>query len=168
MNADHPLKHWVLLGPAGKRAGLRDQHIVASQIAAIRMTASGSGGGITSALLPKTEKELNRLQQLLNRGYTVESLPIRNNRAKAVREAVMDDSLIVRLVIYYEREKGRSPRAMKAINREFAIWVCDKLKDINRNNVRELIESRYPDLADRTSPDWWKKQLNQRTKQRKK
>lgn len=168
MKTDHSQKHWVLLGPKGKQAGLQDQHSIANKIAALRMTASGSGGGIVSTLLPKTEKDLNRLKKLFDRGYTIKLVPVRRNRTKSNREAVMDDSLMVQLAIYYELEKGNSPRAMKAVNREFPNWVCAKLKDIDQNEVRKLIESRYPDLADRASPDWWKKQLNQRTKRKKK
>lgn len=162
------LMHWVLVGPKGRQAGRRDQRKIANQIAAIQITESGRGGGIISALLPRTTQESDRIEKLIRRGYTTRSVLVRKNRSKVIREAVMDDALIVKLAIYFENEKGHSPRAMKAVIREFSNWVCSKLKGTNLNNVRKLIEARYPDLADRTSPHWWRTQLSVRAKKIKK
>lgn len=162
------LPHWVLIGPKGKQAGHKNRHNIASQIAAIYLSASGSGGGIIEALLPKTEKELEYLEKLIDRGYTIKKVTPRNNYTQEVRDAVMSDTLIAQLAVRFEREKGNNREAMHAVNRSFSEWVCEKLSAKEQNDVKTLIEKAHPELANRTSPDWWKKQLNQRVKKLKK
>lgn len=162
------LGHWVLIGPQGKQAGLKNQHEIALQLAAIYLSASGLGGGIIEALLPKTEKELDHLEKLTDRGYTIKKVAPRSNLAQEVRDAVMSDTLIAQLAVRFEREKGNNREAMHAVNRSFPVWVCEKLMAKEQNDVKTLIEKAHPELANRTSHDWWKKQLNQRVKKIKK
>lgn len=158
---------WVLLGPDGKQAGRRDQRKLAAQIAAIYITAKGYGGGIISALLPKTDAEWDQLEELLARGYSIKKVQPRQSPAKDVRDAVMSDHLMAQLAVRFERDKGKSPKAMHAVNREFSVWISDKLSDTNSNDVKKIVEAAHPELANRTKPDWWKKQLNQRINKKK-
>lgn len=160
--------HWVLLGPKGKQPGLKGRHKIALQFAALFLSATGRGGGIINALLPKTIKELDYLEELIDRGYTIKRVKPRTNLSQEVREAVMSDKLIAQLAVRFEREMGSNRRAMHAVNRSFSEWVCGKLSAKEKNDVKTLIENAHPELANRTSEDWWKKQLNQRANKLKK
>ncbi len=162
------LEHWVLIGPQGKQAGLKDQKLIAMKLAAVYMSAIGSSQGIIQLLLPKTEEEIDRLIELTDRGYTIKKVQSRQTINKKIRDAVLSDTLMVSLAVRFEREKGKSPRAMGAVNKEFSIWICNKLKDQKSNPIKDLVEKTNDELLNRTKEDWWKKQLNQRVKNLKK
>jgi hypothetical protein len=160
--------HWVLLGPKRKQAGLRDQKLIAIKIEAKRIAAESGSQGIIQFLLPKTGSESERLKKLTDRGYTIKKVIPRRNLNKEVREAVMSDALMLQLAVFFAREKGKSFRAMQAVNRGFARWICNKLKDLEPNHIKDIVGKAHQELLNRTSEDWWKKQINQRVKKLKK
>lgn len=155
---------WVLLGPAGKQAGRKDQHIVALQILAIQLSASGSGGGIVNSLIPKSTKELEKLKSLIDRGYTIKNVSPRPNLAKEVREAVMSDELMAKLAVRFELDKAEKLQYMQAITRSFAEWICERLTADGNNDIKNLVKSAHHELANRTQPGWWKEQISERVK----
>jgi hypothetical protein len=159
-NLNH--KHHVLVGPRGKRAGLRLGNTIALQMLAIELCATGRGGGIVALLLPNTPKEWNYVFSLTAKGYSYKEVQPRRTIRSEIREAAVSDNLIVQLAILFEKDKGWSKKAISAVNREFSIWVTQNLRELPRNKVKIVIEKSHPELLNRTSIDWWKKQLNQR------
>lgn len=157
------LKHLVLLGPSGKQAGRKDQARIARQLFCVELNSSGRGGGITKLLLPRSALEYKKLKELQTRGYSHKMVAIRKHHRIDIREAVTD-SLLVRLGEKFLSEKGSSGLAMSAIVREFSIWLTNKLKDHRSNEVRSIVAMAHPDLVDRTSKDWWRKQIAHRKK----
>lgn len=156
--------HFVLLGPKGKQAGLKNQHRVALELKAIEITRAGMGGGIISLLMPRSKKRADKLREYIDRGYTVGKVPIRDNSRRDVRNAIASDALLATLLAHFDKEKQLAKNEIRAPIREFSIWVCEKLNDHRPNQVRRLIAAAHPDLAERTSPDWWKKQIARRKK----
>lgn len=157
-------EHFVLLGPKGKQPGLKNQHRVALELKAIEITQAGLGGGIISLLMPRSKKHADKLREYVDRGYTVGKVPIRNNSRRDVRKAVASDKLIATLLAQFDNEKKLAKNKISAPVREFSLWVCEKLSDHKPNQVRRLITAAHPDLAERTSPDWWQKQIARRKK----
>lgn len=156
--------HWVLIGPAGRQAGRKDQHIVALKIVAIQLLASGAGGGIINSLIPKSIKELVNLKNLIDRGYTIKSVTPRPNLAKEVREAVMSDELMAKLAVRFELDKAENLQYMQAITRSFSEWICEQLTSDGNNDIKYLVKSAHPELANRTNPGWWKEQISERVR----
>lgn len=156
-------KHLVLVGPNGKQAGRKDQARIAHQMLSVELNSSGKGGGITKLLLPRTAVEYRKLEKLKRRGYTVKKVAIRSHHRNNIRDAVTD-ALLVNLAEKFLSEKGKSPRAMAAIVREFSNWISDKLKDHQAIEVRSIVAMAHRDLVDRTSADWWRKRIAQRKK----
>jgi hypothetical protein len=154
--------HYVLIGPSGKQAGRRDQKKLALQLAALQMTVCGQGGGIVTGLLPKTQRETEQLAELTSRGYTCKKVPVRKTILRSVRQAVMSDQLIAQIAVRFEHEKGHSKHAISAVNREFSLWICEKLVDPKMNEIKKILQKEDDELLNRLSPDWWKKQLNRR------
>lgn len=157
-------EHLVLIGPSGKQAGLRNQHMIACKLQAIHLNSVGLGGGITNLLLPKNSIESAKLRKYISRGYTVKTSVIRNSTRQTVRNVIKSDQLIVTLAEEFLAAKGSSPRSMAAPVREFSNWICEQLKDHRPNQVRNIVAKAHPDLVDRTEPDWWRKQIAQRKK----
>lgn len=157
-------KHHVLVGPKGKQAGLTLGKKIALQMAAIELSAQGRGGGVVTLLLPISPKDWERVLSLTAKGYTFKEVISRQTIRSAIRRVAVSDNLIVQLAPLFEQDKGKSKRAMAAINREFAVWITGKLKDVSPNKVKTIVGNAHPDLLNRTSPDWWKKQLNQRVR----
>ena len=156
-------EHLVLVGPLGKQAGLKDQKQIALQIYCIELNSSCSGGGISTLLLPSNIREKKRIENLLGRGYAVKNVATRRSQRKVIRNAV-SDSLLVALAEEFLLEKGISPRAKAAPVREFSNWISKQLQSNQPNHVQSLLAKANPYLVDRTSSDWWKKQLAQRKK----
>jgi hypothetical protein len=156
-------EHLVLVGPRGKQAGFQNQAKMALQLCSLELNSSDIGGGITTLLLPGSISEKNRLQSLLDRGYAPKVVIKRRHTRDEVRAAITDSLLAILGEIFYQ-EKGTSPRVMSAVVREFSIWITTKLIDSKPNKVRRIVEKAHPDLATRTSPDWWRKQIAQRKK----
>jgi hypothetical protein len=163
MNGSQP-EHLVLIGPIGKRAGVRKQHIIACKLHAINLCSVGHGGGIADLLLPKNKIELEKLRKYIRRRYKVKKVTIRRNPSKIVREAIKSNQLMVALAEKFLAEKGTVRRAMAAPVREFSNWICLKLTDKNPNQVKNIVYKAHPNLVDRTSPDWWRKQIAERKK----
>jgi hypothetical protein len=157
-------EHYVLLGPKGKQAGHKNQHRVALELRAIELTRAGMGGGIISLLMPRSKKRADKLREYIDRGYTVRAVPIRDSSRRDVREAIASDELLATLLAHFDREKQLAKNEIRAHVREFSTWVCEKLSDHRPNQVRRLVREAHPDLADRTSPDWWRKQIARRKK----
>ncbi len=157
-------EHLVLIGPSRKRAGHTKQGLIACQIRAVELTESRQGGGIVSLLLPKNDREKTRLRNLVNRGYTVETVPIRNHSRKKIRDAVKSPELVVALAELFLLENASNDRAISAFKDEFAEWVCKKLLDHRHNRVRMLIKKAHHELVDSTKPGWWKTHLPRRKK----
>jgi|GEM_PF-2063102 hypothetical protein len=156
-------EHLVLIGPNGKQAGHKDHAVIAQQIYCVQLNSSGKGGGITTLLLPRNDRQRKKLEKLLGRGYTVKRVRIRSHCRSKIRDAVTDSLLII-LAEKFLSEKSSSPRAMSAIIREFSNWICTKLKDPQARDVRSIVVRSHPDLVERTSADWWRKQIAQRKK----
>ena len=163
MNEAQP-EHLVLIGPIGKRAGVRKQQMIACKLHAINLSSVGHGGGIADLLLPKNKIELEKLRKYISRGYRVKKITIRKNPRKIVREAIKSNQLMVALAEKFLAEKGSSLRAMTAPVREFSNWICLKLSDKKPNQVKNIVYKAHPNLVDRTSPDWWRKQIAERKK----
>ena len=163
MNGAQP-EHLVLIGPKGKRAGARKQHIIACKLYVLNLYSVGHGGGIADLLLPKNKIELEKLRKYISRGYKVKKITIRKNPRKIVREAVNSNQLMVTLAEKFLADKGTLRQAMSAPVREFSNWICQKLRDKHPNQVKTIIYEAHPDLVDRTSPDWWRKQIAERKK----
>jgi len=166
MSTKSGFKYSVLIGPGGKRAGLRDQYKIALQLVAIELTKRGLGDGIINGLLPKSAREKRVLNSLVSRGYKVKEVIKRHSFRKDLREAIMDDVFIAQLAARYERDRGMSRRAMSAVNKDFSNWVCGKLLDPNFNEIKVIVEKVHPELLNMTRADWWKKQLNHRLKRK--
>ena len=115
-------------------------------------------------LLPKNKIELEKLRKYISRGYRVKKITIRKNPRKIVREAIKSNQLMVALAEKFLAEKGSSLRAMTAPVREFSNWICLKLSDKKPNQVKNIVYKAHPNLVDRTSPDWWRKQIAERKK----
>lgn len=159
-NPNH--KHHILVGPKGKQAGLRLGNRIALQMLAIQLCATGHGAGIVALLLPKTPNEWDRVFSLTAKGYSYKEVHPRRTIRSEIRDAAVSDNLIVQLAVLFEKDKGWSKKAISAVNREFAIWVTQKLRELPPNKVKTVVGKSHPELLNRTSSDWWKKQLNQR------
>ena len=157
-------EHFVLIGPCGKQAGVRNQHLIACKLHAIDLNLLGLGGGITNLLLPKNTIEAAKLLKYVSRGYTVKKSVIRKSNRQAVRDAINSDELMVTLAEKFLAEKGSSPRSIAAPVREFSKWICMHLKDNRPNQVQSIVTKAHPDLVGRTQPDWWRKQIAERKK----
>lgn len=168
MNTDHSPTHWVLLGPKGRQAGRKDQHLVALKIVALQLSASGEGGGIADLLTPKSTKELNGLKRLIDLGYSVKQVKPRSNLAKDVREAVMSDKLIAQLAVRFELDKAEQIKHMQAVSRSFSEWICKNLTAAGQNDIKILIRNTHPELENRIKPGWWQDQIGERVKKLKK
>jgi hypothetical protein len=156
-------EHLVLVGPGGKRAGHKNQSMIALQLYAMDINPSGTESGISSLLLPRTAHESSRLKKLGNRGYSIKKVVKRPNIRHQVRDAV-SASLLVTLAENYLSEKGASQRALSAFIRELTDWITNKLKEHKPNKVQSIVANAHPELVHRTSSDWWKKQIAHRKK----
>ena len=164
MSINTRYKCFVLIGPGGRQAGRTDQHKIARQLAAIKLTKKGRGGGIVSLLLPKSSREKRVLRDLVSRGYKVKEILTRNSYRKDVREAIRNDDLIAQLAVHYELERGNSNLATPAVIPDFSEWLCQKLSDTSSNEIKRIVGLAHDELLNMTQPDWWKKQLNQRVR----
>jgi len=156
-------KHLILVGPNGKQAGRKDQKKIALQMASLTLISEGMGGGISSLLLPQTLCQLKNTEKLFRRGYTVKEVLLRRHGRVKVREAVTDE-LLATLAVRFFAERGQSKRAMSAVVREFSNWICSKLNHSKPNEITHIVARAHPELPERKSPEWWKKQIAQRKK----
>jgi hypothetical protein len=156
-------KRLVLVGPRGKRAGLKNQAQVALQLRSVELNSSGRGGGITSILFPTDAHALAKVQTLIARGYSAKPMAIQGSTRAGLRAAVTD-SLLAELAVIFDLEKGSTPRAQSAVVREFTIWLCEKLCATALNDVQRIVARHHPDLGSRVQPDWWRKRIAERKK----
>lgn len=159
-------KYFVLIGPSGKQAGRKDQHKIALQLTAINLTKNGMGGGIVNGLLPRSAREKRVLTGLTSRGYKVKEVTKRSSFWRGIRDSVLNDALVVKLAVCYEKERGTSRRAMSSVNRDFSRWLGQKLSDPTPNDIKRIVAFAHPELLNMIRPDWWKKQINQRVKRK--
>jgi hypothetical protein len=155
-------KHLVLVGPKGRRAGLEGGWKVALQMAALESHAKQPLKGIASLLIPRTQKEKKRITNLIARGYSFKEVSRRETIRKSIRKAAISDSLVAQLLNFYWEETGLKHRYRSALKREFTLWVTKKLSELGPNRVKSVVGRAHTELLNRTSSDWWKKQLNQR------
>lgn len=163
MTVDEPSMHYVLVGPKGKQAGLRSQKSLAIQLAAFNMVAQGHGGALASLLLPKSDLEFQRLAKLVRKGYWYKLVKVRKTIRQDIRDAAISDYLLLTLATRFELEMKSNKRAMSAVLQHFSIWICSKLSKQDPE-ITKLVEQAHYDMPNRTSPDWWEKQINQKIK----
>ncbi len=164
MSPDNRLKHYVLVGPGGKQAGRKNHWKIALQLAALDLTKKRVGGGIINGLLPKLSREKRAIKELVSRGYKVKKVSKRTSFRKDIREAIMNDVMVAKLLVRYEIDRGHSRLATSRVIQDFSEWVCEKLSDPTPNEIKRIVELVHDELLNMTRPDWWKKQLNQRVK----
>ena len=163
MVEDEPLHHYVLVGQTGKQAGRRDHKSLALQLAAIDMNAQGIGGGLARLLLPSSNRQLEQIVKLLKRGYWYRSVKIRRTMRGDIRKAAVTDDLLAALGALFAAEKKGSKRAETAFVEQFSKWIAGKLATQDPLITR-LVSQAHHDLPNKTKPDWWKKQINQKVK----
>ncbi len=159
-------KHYVLIGPSGQQAGRKDHRKIAQQIVALQLIKVGQGGGIINLLLPKSRREERVLEHLIQRGYTVKEVNVREPYYKTIRDVIQSNEFIVQLAVRYEQERGHSGRAMSRVIEDFSSWVCLKLEDPAINEIKRIVGKSHPELLNMRKPDWWKKQLNHRVRRK--
>jgi hypothetical protein len=159
-------KHFVLVGPKGQRAGLRNQHLLAIQLLGYAMTQNSNYGGLAVLALPQTQKEIAHLEKLIKKGYKAKLVTMRPGKAqrRTLREQAESADLLVSLAELFLADYPNSPRATASFCREFTQWICCKLRVPGTNKVKKLLETMHPELVNRTSQDWWQKRIAQRKK----
>jgi len=163
MGEDEPLEHFVLLSQTGKQPGRLNHKSLALQLAAIDMTAQGIGGGLARLLSPSSDRQLEQIVKLLKRGYWYRSVKFRRTMRGDIRKAAVTDDLLAALGALFAAEKKGSKRAKSAFVEEFSKWIAEKIATQDPLITRLVGQAHY-DLPNKTKPDWWKKQLNQKVK----
>ncbi len=161
------LEHYVLVSRTGKQPGRLNHKLLALQLTAIDMTAQGHGGGLGRLLLPSSDKQFEKLVKLVERGYWYRSVKIRKTMRGDIRKAAVTDELLAVLGAAFTAEKKGSKRAETAFVEEFSNWIANKLKQRDPQ-ITKLVSKAHHDLPNKTRPDWWKKQLNQKVNKLKK
>lgn len=120
----------------GKIASRKDQSQKAVQLKAVQLTESGTGGGITSLLLPKSAKEKAKIDVI---GEIYEVLPVvvrtgkkANKRGtKTVRQelnsAIENDELMARLAVLYEKQLGHNFGTRRTSGKDISGWIRGEL-----------------------------------------
>jgi hypothetical protein len=136
---------------------------VVQKLGALILTRDGLGGGVISALLPKSYEELYKLIQLDRTNQLVEKR-IRSNKVydrQKGRETVLNDhAFVAKLAILYATE---NPKHFTVA--EFANWISVKLdkKDMLVRRIAIAHGLNADNLAERR-PNWWKQIIAQRRK----
>jgi hypothetical protein len=167
MSESLPAEHYVLLGPKGKQAGRSGQKSLAQRLAALEMTANGHGRGLPSLLIPKTDRDIQSLFSLVSKGYWYRIVKSRATIRKPMRLAARNHELLRSLTFIFLREHGSKKRVTSALVEKLAEWICESLR-CGDPEVTRLVSKAHHDLLNRTSKDWWKKQINQGLKKIKK
>jgi len=123
-------------------------------------------GGIVSLLLPKSQKELKRLQRIDNSNKIIKKTFKSKNKAGDIRRkviaAVRDDGLMANLAVLFHDSNQRTHTI-----KQFSVWMVAELKDPN-SEVTQAFQTHVPKIipmyfAEKQSA-WWERQLAERRK----
>lgn len=161
--------HRVLVNrKTGKYASASDASALVWPLLALRLTNRGhlTPGGIVSLLLPKSQKELKRLQRIDNSNKIIKKTFKSKNKAGDIRRkviaAVRDDGLMANLAVLFHDSNQRTHTI-----KQFSVWMVAELKDPN-SEVTQAFQTHVPKImpeyfAEKQSA-WWERQLAQRRK----
>ena len=148
--------HFVLRHKkSGKISSNKNQGEIAIKLEAMRLTNKGLGGGIISALMPKSLEELTSLKKTASI-YKVEEVTPRksNTDRKALIEAIASDELIAKLSVLFGQAKGDRPSAHSTSVQAFVYWLRDQIKD-NTSRSYKIIKQMAPIFLNAKFGDRW-------------
>lgn len=145
-----------------KQPDWKNTRQIAIVLRAEDLSLNDQGGGIVDILLESHTIDQATLDKARRDCNVVEIAPRKRTVDRGARACAESDDVIYRLAIWFEQERGSSPKAVSAAVREFSIWVSEQAKNPD-SNVARLFDEVNPDLIGR-SASWWEERMAERRK----